>query len=329
MRENRNNRKLRKVNNKRRRCHRRKKQGNNKFLLFLLVLISLPVVYLAFSRLYKLANKPSVTETSKEEEKLSLDEKYQKVENILSNYKTDLTNRIDNYIENNKLSKENINIMYFSPSKDRYYVYNSDKDVAMNNHNMFIASMLIEDLKKESKIDDNMTIDTEKYKNKNDKDFVGEKISLYEALSRTIKEGKSGDIQSVLDSLNKAINEDWKTYANKKYGLNISKKNEMKVEDVKKALVMLTSKDKDTNAYLYPRTLNIMFENARSKKGLEALSKQEFIGVESTVKYAFTLENGLILAKDEYVYMIQSKYSDSNILNQLRTIMIDWHNEYK
>lgn len=328
MREDRRNQKARKVNNRRRRPPRIRRQGTNKFVLILLALLFIVVVYFAFSKLYKRAHKPSEAETI-QEENLSLDEKYQKVENILSNYKTDLSNRIDNYIENNKLTKENINVMYFNPSKDRYYVYEADKDIAMNNHNIFIASMLIEDLKKENKIDDNMTIDTEKYKDKNDKDFIGEKISLYEAVSIAISEGKNTYIQAVLDSLNKTINEDWKSLANKKYGLKISEKNEMKVEDIKIILTKLTSKDQETDAYVYPRTLNIMLENARSKRGLESLSKQEFIGVESIVKYAFTLESGVVLADDGYVYLIQGKYSDSNILNQLRTILIDWHNEYK
>lgn len=328
MREDRRNKKSRKVNNRRRRPPRIRRQGTNKFVLILLALLFIVVVYFAFSKLYKRAHKPSEAETI-QEENLSLDEKYQKVENILSNYKTDLSNRIDNYIENNKLTKENINVMYFNPSKDRYYVYEADKDIAMNNHNIFIASMLIEDLKKENKIDDNMTIDTEKYKDKNDKDFIGEKISLYEAVSIAISEGKNTYIQAVLDSLNKTINEDWKSLANKKYGLKISEKNEMKVEDIKIILTKLTSKDQETDAYVYPRTLNIMLENARSKRGLESLSKQEFIGVESIVKYAFTLESGVVLADDGYVYLIQGKYSDSNILNQLRTILIDWHNEYK
>ena len=328
MRENRRNRKLKKVNRRRSLRSRIRKKKNNKLVLFFLVLIFLLVVYFAYSRLHKLQNKPSTQETNGEEN-LSLDEKYQKVENILSNYKTDLSNRIDNYIENNGLSKENINIMYFNPKKDKYFAYNPDNEIAMNNHNMFIASMLIEDLKKENKIDDNMTIDTEKYKDKNAKDFTGEKISLYEAVSRAISEGKNTYIQAVLDSLNKTINEDWKSLANKKYGLKISEKNEMKVEDIKIILTKLTSKDQETDAYVYPRTLNIMLENARSKRGLESLSKQEFIGVESIVKYAFTLESGVVLAGDGYVYLIQGKYSDSNILNQLRTILIDWHNEYK
>ena len=328
MRENRRNRKLKKVNRRRSPRSRIRKKRNNKLVLFFLVLIFLLVVYFAYSRLHKLQNKPSTQETNGEEN-LSLDEKYQKVENILSNYKTDLSNRIDNYIENNGLSKENINIIYFNPKKDRYFAYNPDNEIAMNNHNMFIASMLIEDLKKENKIDDNMTIDTEKYKDKNAKDFIGEKISLYEAVSRAISEGKNTYIQAVLDSLNKTINEDWKSLANKKYGLKISEKNEMKVEDIKTILTRLTSKDQEMDAYVYPRTLNIMLENARSKRGLESLSKQEFIGVESIVKYAFTLESGVVLADDGYVYLIQGKYSDSNILNQLRTILIDWHNEYK
>ncbi|WP_311488270.1 hypothetical protein [uncultured Helcococcus sp.] len=328
MRENRRNPKARKVNNRRRRPPRRRRQGTNKFVLILLALLFIVVVYFAFSKLYKRAHKPSEAETI-QEENLSLDEKYQKLENILSNYKTDLTNRIDNYIENNKLTKENINVMYFNPSKDRYYVYEADKDIAMNNHNIFIASMLVEDLKKENKIDDNMTINTEEYKDKNDKDFVGEKISLYEAISRAIKNGKNTDIQAVIDSLNKTISEDWKTLANKRYGIKISEKNEMNVDDIKKTLTLLISKDKENDSYLYPRTLNIMLENARSKKGLESLTKQEFIGVESIVKYNFILENGIILDDEGYIYMIQGKYSDSNILNQLRTILIDWHNEYK
>lgn len=328
MREDRRNRKSRKVNNRRRRPPRRRRQGTNKFVLILLALLFIVVVYFAFSKLYKRAHKPSEVETI-QEENLSLDEKYQKVENILSNYKTDLTNRIDNYIENNKLTKENINVMYFNPSKDRYYVYEADKDIAMNNHNIFIASMLVEDLKKENKIDDNMTINTEEYKDKNDKDFVGEKISLYEAISRSIKNGKNADIRAVVDKINKTTSEDWKTLANKRYGIKISEKNEMKLDDIKKILTLLISKDQETDSYLYPRTLNIMLENARSKKGLEGLTKQEFIGVESIVKYNFILENGIILDDEGYVYMIQGKYSDSNILNQLRTILIDWHNEYK
>ena len=328
MRENRRNPKARKLNNKRRRGPKRRRQGNNKLVLFLLALLFIAVVYLAFSKLYKRSHKPSTDETI-QEENLSLDEKYQKVENILSNYKTDLTNRIDNYIENNELSKENINLMYFNPSKDRYYAYDPGKNIAMNNHNIFIASMLVEDLKKENKIDDNMTIDTEKYKDKNDKEFVGEKISLYEALARAIKNGRNSDIQAAVDNINKTIGEDWKTLANKKYGLKISKKNEMEIGDIKKILNLLISKDQETDSYLYPRTLNIMLESARSRKGLESLTKQEFIGVESIVKYNFILENGIILADDGYVYMIQGKYSDSNILNQLRTILIDWHNEYK
>ena len=103
----------------------------------------------------------------------------------------------------------------------------------------------------------------------------------------------------------------------------------MEIGDIKKILNLLISKDQETDSYLYPRTLNIMLESARSRKGLESLTKQEFIGVESIVKYNFILENGIILADDGYVYMIQGKYSDSNILNKLRTILIDWHNEYK
>lgn len=65
-----------------------------------------------------------------------------------------------------------------------------------------------------------------------------------------------------------------------------------------------------------------MMNNA-SQRGLYIMNTEEFIGVESVVRYNYSLESGFVLGDDGFSYLIYTNYSDANILNNLRRILVD------
>lgn len=303
-----------------------------------LILLLILALYIIMRPLFSSSESRGSGEETNDESEISLktEDKIAQIDEILSNAQNDLTESLDSYIRGSGLEKEKIKIGYAKLGEEDIFEYGSNKDINHQFYNYYLVSMLIEDLARMKKIDLNQSveIDVEGSNNieenqdvENDEINQSRHISLSELLKKIINQPSDENIAALEPIIDEHMNGNWKYYANNIYGLDINRDNEMTLEDTIKSLQILVSKNNDQ--YVYRHTISAMMESANQRNSLFSTTQQNFVGVEGTVQYNYTIENAFILSDDDLVYVIQTDYSEASILNQLRSILINWHNAYK
>ncbi|MFM1515100.1 hypothetical protein [Helcococcus ovis] len=305
------------------------------FVLLFFIIILLLIFTKIFSLIGNLTSKSAIKNSNnqiKDKNLISNDSKLKnenskvlikKIEDIMKNSENVLKTEIKSFIDNQKLKKQNINIGYLNlKDKDKKIIKISETNlIPMNNNNVFIISMIAEDLFKEKKLDYSMNIDISKFVEKDEKTI----ITLQQLISDMIIKGGNWRINLVLEKLKTNVN-DWKTYANKKYKILINKENEMKIEDIFKILNLVLSKK--NNEFIYPYTYNNLSNSAEHYDSIYKIYLNNFMGFVGSYEYAYNLELGFILGEKPFMFLIQTDYSDSGIPSAIREILFNWNQKY-
>lgn len=268
------------------------------------------------------------------------DEKFESINEILSNKNNDLKKRIDEYLVSNGLSEENVNMMFYSVENKNYFTFGTQEKIPMKSYNYFIISMLATDLEKEQILDLNTIINIDEFIAKEeteDEDSETEEIdqeekesnniTLRQVLRNMILEKSEESISAATRAIENASGKNWIALANEKYRLSIDEENQMTKDDIAKILRRLLSKV--DNTYAYQDVISTLIENAESRDEFFSLNNTHFIGVEGRSIYQYSIENGFSIGKNNIIYSIQTNYSDKNVMNNLRNIIFEWFEDYK
>lgn len=260
-------------------------------------------------------------------------EKINKVRKILENKEESLYSQIDSYLKVNNLDKNEINIAYSSNTTNSFennrrnidIRYIKDQRIPMSNSNVFIISMIAEDLERKGTLDLNTVVDLGE-KNIDIEDDNYQKLSLSDLINQMIQDPETWRIKLVLEYVEKSAKSDWKTFANKYYGLSINTQNEMLVDDVIKILNSLIKKE--DGKFIYDKTMGYLVKSAEKNRDIYYIEMSNFMAFTGLYEYEFTIELGIIMGEKPYIYLIQTNYSDKTINSDLRKLIYDWHISY-
>lgn len=319
-----------------RRLKSRRSENKKKRLFYIVAIILMIVaIYIISSNLFSRANtndSENIDQNNQTTEALKTEERMKKIQTTLAGANDDLISRLDEYISSASIKGETVQVAYYNMKEDKLVKYNQGSAIPMRNYNFFLLSMLAEDLDREGKLDLNKSIDLSNYQDEEAQEISDETDnevqikSLANTLEMLMLSPSDQNYQAVLDVINPIVNNNWIEYANSKYGLNITENNEMTIDDIVKSMRLLLAKDE--NLYIYRHTISNMMDSAQSKDSLFTINNKYFIGVSGTVQYAYTIENAFILGDEQYLYTIYSQSSEISVLNNLRQIIIDWHEDY-
>lgn len=291
-----------------------KKIKNNRNLIYLVIttfIIFILLIVIYFSRNSK-DEKPIVKEMNTQE-KISI------INKTLSKKMENLHLRIKDYISKNKLDSSKISVIY---GKINDNPYNFDERlVPMRNYNLFILSMLLDDLSNNGQINLDDKISLEKIETEEKL----KEISLYELIKQIITDMDYNYLPALENYIEIHLRGDWRNYANKLYGIKINSKNEMSNQDIHTILEKLLTKTQ--SKYLYKNTLSFMMESAKNNNSLNALNQRYFIASQTASSYNYSIDIGTVIGEDFY-YNIYSGYSDLSIINDIRNIIFDWYDSY-
>lgn len=316
---------------RKRRRARRKRNGlqlNTKIIILFATIISIILIYISINliksiianRNYSKDNKiqetknENIVETSIED---SAENTNKSIQNIIDNKLMPsqvIKKNIEEFIDSNKIIKDKVNVVY--ASKDDIYIKDENMRIPMRNYNIYIISMILEDLKEQDKIDLNKSVDlSEFYEEK-----VEDKPLSLLVKDMIIKPEEEG-VLALTQEVKNIVNMEWKTYANGRFSINIDDENTMNIKDISKMLQLLITKEKDE--YKYKDTLSYMKDATKIRSDLNNAREKEFIGMEGAVIYEYSIESGYVLKEKPYIYLIYAQYSDIFVLEEIRNIIIN------
>ena len=219
---------------------------------------------------------------------------------------------IESFIDVNKLQNDKINVLY--SSGDDIYIKDENKRVPMRNYNLYIISMILEDLENQGKINLNKSVDLS--------EFYEEKVEN-KPLSVLVKEmiimPDDQGVKALTNEVKNIVNMEWKEYANGRFSINIDDENTMSIKDISTMLNLLISKENDE--FKYKDTISYMKEATKIRSDLTTTKEVDFIGMEGAVLYEYSIESGYVLKEKPYIYFIYAQYSDNSVLVEIRNII--------
>lgn len=335
------------IDRKKRIENRKKGMIPQKFVLPLLVvgivILTILLLNLFTTSVNRTSNPSGESQESSEvstTDTMKTEEKFEKINAMISNKNSDFQTRIEEYLVSNGLDKDNINLTFYSVEDRNYYTYGVQEKIPMRKYNYFIIGMLATDLAREEVLDLNEMIEIEKAsdnKEANNEETLDEtqneqantstKLQLRQALQIMIQEKSDEETQAVINTIEEKTQKKWIDLANEKYVLNIDEENQMTKDDIAKILRRLLHKV--DNTYIYQDVIANMIQNAENRDEFFSLNNNYFIGVEGRSIYQYSIENGFVLGKNNFIYSIQTNYSDKNIVNNLRKIIFEWFEDYR
>lgn len=219
---------------------------------------------------------------------------------------------IESFIHVNKLEKDKINVLY--NSSDDIYIKDEKTRVPMRNYNLYIISMILEDLEDKGTIDLNKSVDLSKFY---EEEVKNKPLSVL-VKDMIIKPDDKG-VKALTNEVKNIVHMEWKKYANKRFSINIDDDNTMSIKDISTMLNLLISKE--DNKYKYKDTINYMKEATKIRSDLNEAKETDFIGMEGAVIYEYSIESGYVLKEKPYIYFIYAQYSDISVLNEIRNII--------
>lgn len=288
--------------------------------------------------------------------------KIEKIKSFLKNKNEKLRQNIDDFLSKYKLEKDKINVAYSKIAKNNSdeivdnnddFVYSSKEKLPLSNSNIFIISMIAEDMERKGNLDLNQivevkkpspeAVETDKEKNSDTPDSNSTKTNTEQTFSKNLDSNsqtmtlaaliddmintpETWKIKLVLEYVEKASNADWKTYANKFYELTINTKNEMPLKEI--INIYKLAFEKDNGHYRYRKTVDSLVKSAQKNKDLYFIESNNFMGYIGVYEYSYTMEIAYIMGEKPYVYFIQTDYSDKSISTELRNIINNWHKLY-
>ena len=324
----RDNRRRRSQKRRRARIKRNGLQLNTKIIILFATIISIVLIYISINLLKSISanrndsrdNKiqetknENIIETSVED---SIENTNKSIQNIIDNKLMPsqvIKKNIEEFIDLNKVQKDKVNVIY--ASKDDVYIRDENMRIPMRNYNIYIISMILEDLKEQGKIDLNKSVDlNEFYEEKVEDKPLG--LLVKEMIIKPEEEG----VLALTQEVKNIVNMEWKTYANGRFSINIDDENTMHIKDISKMLQLLITKDKA--GYKYKNTLSYMKDATKIRSDLNNARETEFIGIEGAVIYEYSIESGYVMKEKPYIYLIYAQYSDLSVLEEIRNIIIN------
>lgn len=315
---------------KRRRARRKRNelQLNTKIIILFATIISIVLIYISINLIKSISANRNYSKDKKIQETKNENIVETSIEDSVENTNKSIQNIIDNklmpsqvikknieeFIDSNKIIKDKVNVVY--ASKDDIYIKDENMRIPMRNYNIYIISMILEDLKEQGKIDLNKSVDLS--------EFYEEKVED-KPLSLLVKEmiikPEEEGVLALTQEVKNIVNMEWKTYANGRFSINIDDKNIMNIKDISKMLQLLITKEKDE--YKYKDTLSYMKDATKIRSDLNNAREKEFIGMEGAVIYEYSIESGYVLKEKPYIYLIYAQYSDRFVLEEIRNIIIN------
>ena len=302
-------------------------------------------------------------ETIKEYKTGETSKKIEKIKTFLKNKDEKLNTSIQEYLTNNKLDKNKINIVYSKINdensqesgkvieNEKDFVFSEKDKLPLNNANIFIIYMIAEDMEREGKLDLNTIVEInnnsskadlenkDKSKEETNTETGNEKIeesesekeqsksmTLFDLLNDMIKKPETWKVKLVLEYIEKASRSDWKTYANKFYKLSINTQNEMPVKEI--IDIFKLAFKKDDGQFRYRRTVDSLIRSSQANKDLYYIETKNFMGFIGVYEFSYTMEIAYVMGEKPYVYLLQTDYSDKSINTELRNMINDWHKLY-
>lgn len=318
---------------KRQRRNRRKKnrlQLNTKIIILFTFIISAILIYISINLLKSIlsGNNNSTGDTINETKVEKIEENmtdYDKlfgientnriIQNIIDSEvipSQTIKQNIESFIDINKLQNDKINVLY--SSEDDIYIKDENARVPMRNYNLYIISMILEDLENQGRLDLNRSVDLSKfYEEKVENKPLS--ILIKEMIARPDDEG----VEALTNEVKKIVNMEWKQYANDRFSINIDKDNTMHMKDISTMLNLLISKE--NGEYRYKDTISYMKEATKIRDDLNTAKETDFIGIEGAVIYEYSIESGYVIKEKPYIYFIYAQYSDRSILDEIRNII--------
>lgn len=313
-----------------RRRKRNKKRLNNSTIIILIIgfLIALLLLYAIFNLTKKLfSDEFNVVETIEKVDETNLDSKDKLSTNSIENTNeiiqsiiedkkipSDIIKRnVDSFIDVNNLDSEKINIIY--TSKDDTYIKDKNIRVPMRDYNLFIISMIFEELEDKGQVDLNKIVDLNKYYDEKVEDKPIS-VLIKDMIIRPDEEG----VLALTETIKEIKNIEWKKFANARYSIDISDDNTMTLEDVSKLLQLLISKE--NGEFKYKDTISYMKEATKLRSDIDLVNETEFIGIEGAILYEYSIESAFVLGENPYIYVIYAQYSDVSVLEEIRNIII-------
>ena len=302
-------------------------------------------------------------ETIKEYKTGETSKKIEKIKTFLKNKDEKLNTSIQEYLTNNKLDKNKINIVYSKINdensqesgkvieNEKDFVFSEKDKLPLNNANIFIIYMIAADMEREGKLDLNTIVEInnnsskadlenkDKSKEETNTETENEKIeepesekeqsksmTLFDLLNDMIKKPETWKVKLVLEYIEKASRSDWKTYANKFYKLSINTQNEMPIREI--IDIFKLAFKKDDGQFRYRRTVDSLIRSSQANKDLYYVETKNFMGFIGVYEFSYTMEMAYVMGEKPYVYLIQTDYSDKSINTELRNMINDWHKLY-
>ncbi|MCT1795980.1 hypothetical protein [Helcococcus kunzii] len=336
-------------------------------LLFSLVIVLFLLIFGIYKAVSHFTDKNTKkTEETFEESKKEFSSEYkagetskkiEEIKSFLKNKDENFRKDIDTYLSKYNLDKNKINLVYSKITDDKEdsskiieeekdFIYSSKEKLPLNNANIFIISMIAEDMERKGNLDLNTIVDlkekketSEETKSESEKkteitsepettseNIPSKTITLMDLIDDMIIKPETWKIKLVLEYVEKAARADWKTYANKFYNLSINTQNEMPLKEI--IDVYKLAFKKDNGQFRYRRTVDSLVKSSQANKDLYYIETNNFMGFIGVYEYAYTMEIAYIMGEKPYVYFIQTDYSDKSISTELRNIINNWHKIY-
>lgn len=329
----RNNRRRPSQRQRRSRRNRRKRDGlqlNTKIIILFTFIISVILIYISLNLLKSImsSNNNSTNNTINETKVENVEETMVEYDNLLGIENTNriiqniidsevvpsktIKQNVESFIDVNKLQNDKINVLY--SSEDDIYIKDENTRVPMRNYNLYIISMILEDLENQGRLDLNRSVDLSK--------FYEEKVEN-KPLSVLVKDmiSKPDDegVKALTSEVQNIVNMEWKPYVNGRFSINIDEDNTMSMKDISTMLNLLISKE--NGEYRYKDTISYMKEATKIRDDLNTAKETDFIGIEGAVIYEYSIESGYVIKEKPYIYFIYAQYSDRSILDEIRNII--------
>lgn len=270
--------------------------------------------------------------------------------------KANLIERINAFIAEEELSKEDFNIAYLNLDNNERVELNGEEMLDMGRTSDFILAILAYDLAEEGKLDLDAPIVLENQDNEmtqggnqeqEDQNQVNpdqpgqvETHSLRYFIADMLQNANDQARSQLVSEVESAASKYWYDAANAKYNIDLTYTNKIKADSVLGMLARLFEREKsdlderinqnepEKQTYKYQELMSFMRMNrAGASISAEMIAKGNFGQLAST-SYTSTIRLGYVLANYDYVFYISGPSDQADKLEGLFKQLNEWHQYY-